>query len=251
MIRILDEEKEFYAQINEQLEKVQKNGKIFLTKFLSLREQQIVKELVKQDNIKISFYGGYPNAERQRCLIYHEDCNINAQYHILCFKILFNRKYLTLTHQNVLGTLMSLKLDRTLFGDIIFIDDDCFFFAVRDIELILYQEFNKINNVPINIELYDKPITYEPQYRSIEVIVSSLRIDNIISHVYNLSREKAKALFLENAVYLNFKLITNASTKCQEKDVISVRKKGRFIVSEVLRKTKSNKTVLKINIPTS
>jgi len=123
MLNILAEEKEFYAKINEQIEKVEKNGKIILTKFLSLREQFIIIETAKYYQINVLFDGGFDNTERKRCILYPNTIHVNPNFNITCFKIVTNKRYLTLTHQNVLGTLMSLQIDRSLFGDIVFISD--------------------------------------------------------------------------------------------------------------------------------
>ncbi len=248
MLNILVEEKEFYAQINEQIENVEKNGKIILTKFLSLREQEIVLESAKYHQIHVQLEGGILNSERKRCLL-SEDY-INANYNITCFKILYNKRYLKLTHQNVLGTLMSLKMDRSLFGDIVFIQDECYFFVSTDIEHLLLLEFKVINRVPISIERFTDKLTIIEKFITKEIIISSMRIDNLIGHVYNLSRESAKQYVSSGYVYKNDQLVTNPAMKCEVKDIISVRKHGRFLISELIRETKSNKLVLEIKIPT-
>lgn len=249
MIKLLDSEKNFFVHINEIIEKVEKNGKIVLSKFLTLREQEVIKYLTK-NRIEIEFYGGYSFSERKRCLFYPKDVNIKPEHNITCFKISYPKRFLELRHQNVLGTLMSLQIDRSLFGDIIIDYPDSFLFVAKEIEDIVKMDFTAINNVPITLEVYDDELIYEPKYKIKEIIVSSMRIDNIISNVYNLSREKAKQYILANFVYQNFQLNVNPSSKCEIEDIISLRKYGRFIISRLLRKTKNNKFVLEIKIPT-
>ncbi len=249
MLNILTEEKEFYAKIKEQIKKVEKNEKVILTKFLTLREQSILIECSKFSLIQVSFYGGYEFAERKKALLYPKTFTIIPEFNITCYNIKYNKRYLKLTHQSVLGTLMSLKLDRSLFGDIVFIDDCCYFFVTKDIESILVNEFKVINRVPIVIEKNDKDFIASVNYKYKEIIISSMRIDNLISHVYNLSRDSAKANVLSKFVYKNDQVVTNPALKCEVNDIISVRKKGRFIISNLLRNTKTNKIVLEIKMP--
>lgn len=251
MQNILVKEKEFYAKINEQIKQVEKNEKVILTKFLTLREQKILTEASKFGLIQVSFYGGYDNAERKKALLYPNTFTVDSEFNITCFNIKYNKRYLKLTHQSVLGTLMSLKMDRSLFGDIVFIDDECFFFVTSDIEAILINEFIMINRVPITIEKNDDDLVVNGNYKLKEIIISSMRIDNLIGRVYNLSRDNAKEYVLSKFVYKNDQIVNSPALKCEVNDIISVRKKGRFIISNLLRNTKANKIVLEIKIPTT
>lgn len=247
----IEDEKSFVAQINEYKLQAEKNQKVILTKFLTLREQEIVKFIFRSNPSIIHMFGGYELAERKRCFIFNHNLTVDDKlFNINCFKIEYNKRYLTPTHQNVLGTLMSLKLDRALFGDILFKEQECYFFTSAEIEPILMMEFKTINRVPINLSLIDQKLEIEEQIEVKEIMVSSLRADNVISHVYRLSRSDAQALIGQGFVYRNFQVLTNNSTMCQVNDVISVRKYGRFTIGELLRTTKSNKAVLEIKIPT-
>lgn len=249
MFKILDTEKDFYVHIKELIEKVEKNGKIVLSKFLTLREQQIIRNLSGK-KINYEFYGGYDYSERKRCLLYPKDIEIKPDFNISCFKIDYNKRFLILKHQNVLGSLMSLQIDRSLFGDIIVTENDCFIFVATEIKDVIQMDLNMISRVPVTLELFEGKIDFEPKFIVKDVIVSSMRIDNIISNVYNISREKAKQYIQANFVFQNFQLVVNPSEKCEVEDIISLRRYGRFIISGIKRKTKSDKYVLEIKIPT-
>ncbi|MDF2698446.1 MAG: ribosomal protein S4e [Haloplasmataceae bacterium] len=249
---ISDDEKIFYAKVNEYLKQVENNDKIILTKFLSLREQEIITEVFKYSNSHIEMSGGHSHAERKRCLIYNINLTINdSLFNLTCYKILYNKRYLNLTHQNVLGTLMSLKIDRALFGDIIFQGDECYFFVSNEIESILINEFKMINKVPINLDQITEKIETDEKFIKKDIIISSMRIDNLISHVYNLSRNNAQELISNGSVYKNWQVVLSQADKTNIDDVISVRKYGRFIISKLLRSTKSDKLVIEIKIPSN
>lgn len=250
MSKFIDDEKEFVLKVKEYSKQVEKNDKVILTKFLTLREQQIIVEIFKENNDRYRFFGGFNNADRKRCLIYPLGISLNDNlFSISCFKIKYNKRFLLLSHQNVLGTLMSLKLDRSLFGDITFINDECYFFSSKEIDDIILYEFKSINRVPITLEHYEKAIVFKEKFDVKEIIVSSMRVDNIISHIYHLSRKESQQLISNNYVFINWQTVNSQSITCNISDVVSVRKHGRFIISRIVRNTKSNKIVLEIKIP--
>jgi tetratricopeptide (TPR) repeat protein len=73
------------------------------------------------------------------------------------------------------------------------------------------------------------------------VIVSSLRLDGIISAVYNVSRSKSSALVDGEKVFINGKLAKNNSVPLKENDTISVRGYGRFKFKEISGDTRKGR----------
>jgi RNA-binding protein YlmH len=246
----LEDELEFVAKAKEYLKQAEKNQKVILTKFLSLREQEILNDLFRYSEINLVFSGGYEQAERKRCLIIDPVIPISDNlFEIICYKIDYNKRYLNLTHSNILGTLMSLKLDRSLFGDIVMAENCAYFFTTKEIESIIQNEFKVINHTPIQLTIMDDSIEIENKYETREVIVSSLRIDHLISVVFKLSRSDAQQLISQNAVNRNFQIVNQKSAVGKKEDIISVRRYGRFIIGDELRQTKSNRIVLAVKIP--
>lgn len=247
---IIPEEKNFYAQVLDQVERTQ-NGKIIITKFLTLREQAIYKEIVKGKDVTLQFNGGYPFAERRKACLFPRDLNIDVDCKIECLKITYNQRFLDITHRNVLGSLMSLGLERSLFGDIVLGEKEVYIFVSREIVPVLYNEFTHINQVPIDLTPHYEEVLIEPKYDQKEIIISSMRIDNLISHVYNLSRDNAKKHIQEGLVYRNFLVCKDADEICQVGDIVSVRNFGRFKIGELLRTTKTGKLVVLILLPSA
>ena len=63
--------------------------KIKTTKFLTLREQEIVQMLVNQNSeVRVSFEGGFQKAERKRAILYPDYLKLNnlSQY-VKCYEI--------------------------------------------------------------------------------------------------------------------------------------------------------------------
>ena len=95
----------------------------------------------------------------------------------------------------------------------------------------------------------DADISSLPKGRGEEeksVIVSSLRLDNIVAAISGLSREKTKNLILSGNVTLNFFECTNISKSVCEGDVLTVRGKGKFNINGVMGETKKHRIRISI-----
>ena len=86
----------------------------------------------------------------------------------------------------------------------------------------------------------------EIKFEERKIIVSSLRLDNIISEIAGLSRTKAKQVIEEGRVYINNKNEFKISKLVQIEDVINIRGKGKYIFEKIESKTKKENLVLLI-----
>ena len=204
------------------------------TKFLTLTEQAILKNHIKS----IKFTGGYQNPERKRAYLNNEAPEVT------CFKIIYNDNFLTLTHQNILGSLMSLNIEYDTIGDII--NEESSFFIISDLKDFILNEFKSIGKVSINLQEIDGTnLKRTINHTNETVYVDSLRLDLVISRIANISRTESINLINNDLVKVNH-LVTNKNTKILNKnDIISIRKKGRFILLNTVNRSKKGKIVLK------
>ena len=208
------------------------------TKFLTLTEQAIIKNTLK-NKVFFKFYGGYKNSELKRAVIYKD-----SDPYIICFKILYNEKYLSLTHQNILGTLLSLSITKESIGDIL--ANENVFFITSELKEYIINEFTKINNVSIElIEINSFALERKIDLEMNSFTLSSLRLDSIVSKITKKSRVLASEMILNDLVKVNH-LIVNKNTKSiNEEDVISIRKYGRFIIKDTKITSKKGKIIVK------
>lgn len=237
----LDEELDFYKKICDIKNNVINNDKVYLLKFLNLREQEIVKDVFKNDNL-LHFYGGYNDAEYKRVLITNYD---NLDFKITIFKIKYNKKYLNLTHKNVLGTILSLGIKRDNIGDII-IKDDAYIIIASEMKEYIINNFKVINNSSIELEEYNGIIENKEEYNLETIYIKSMRVDIVISHALKISRNESYELITKGLVKINQKIIENTSQIVNVCDIISIRKYGRVKIIDNKGYTKSNNIVLVI-----
>lgn len=208
------------------------------TKFLTQTEQSTLKNILK-NKIFFKFDGGYENSELKRAIIFSDNDSF-----ITCFKVIYNKKYLTLTHQNILGTLLSLSITKDSIGDIL--ADQDIFFITSELKGFIINEFVKISNVGIElIEIDGSDINREILLEMNSFTLSSLRLDSIVSKITNTSRLKATILIQNDLVKVNH-MISNKNTKyIGEEDIISIRKYGRFIIKDTNNTSKKGKIIVK------
>lgn len=226
------------------------DGNIVLTKFLDLEEIEQIKSLEK-DGLKVYLWGGYSDAERVRAIIQYKDYEepSNLDFKIKIYHATFNKSFKDIGHRNVLGSIMTLGIERNTFGDIYIVDENIYLFVSSEIEKYLISNIPLINNQNLNFKLTDKIEDNHKKEETIKTInVASLRLDAVIARAINVSRNDAQYMIESGLVSINHKLIKNITYKCNENEIISIRKFGRITILENVKTTKKDRLVLKIGV---
>ncbi|PLT34285.1 RNA-binding protein [Bacillus sp. V5-8f] len=239
------EEKEFIDQALNWIGQARNQYAPKLTDFLDPRAQQILRTLLGNDEeISIYMFGVSMDAERKRAIL----CPAyfipqKEDFQVSLFELIYPKKFVSIDHRQVLGTLMSLGLKREKFGDIIISGDSIQFVAATEIEDYLVANLEKIGKASISLKKRNlgEIIETDEQWDEQTITVSSTRIDAMISSVTNISRQKAQALIASGKVKLNFKQTDSSSDECLEGDILSVRGFGRCKILSIDGKTKKDK----------
>lgn len=246
------EEKEFIDQVSGMIEQVKGTYAPKLTGFLDPREQFILSSIVGKDSeVVLAFFGGSDGVERKRAFLYPDYYSPEeTDYQIALYEIRYPKKFLTLEHRQILGTLMSLGIKREKFGDILITSEHVQFIAAKEIDSYLAVNLEKIGNSSVTIEQIPLTSILVPKEQWQEEIhtVSSLRLDAVLSTGLKQSRQKVQTLIKSGKVKVNFKVTENVSAECRESDVLSVRGFGRVKIISIDGKTKKDKYRLTLGI---
>ena len=144
---------------------------------------------------------------------------------------------------------MSLGLDRSKFGDIR-IDNDRVQLAVMN-EISQYLHSNFVSAAKVKVQLNEvsdavELIETSEEWTEESYTVSSMRLDTVMSSVYNISRQKASALIHGGKVKVNWTLQEQPSFELHESDMISSRGYGRVRLIMIEGRTKKDKVRLQI-----
>jgi RNA-binding protein YlmH len=143
---------------------------------------------------------------------------------------------------------MSLGIDRNKTGDIYVYDDYADIVFHRDITDYIMYSLEKISQNRVDIERISiNQINYKEQEHSImNITCSSMRLDNIVKHITNKSRETASEIIKSGNVKVNWQVEEKVTFEVKEQDMISVSRYGRFKVSKLSGLTKSGKYKVEI-----
>ncbi|MBD3948688.1 RNA-binding protein [Tuanshanicoccus lijuaniae] len=246
------EEKNFIDQVFGWMQQVENRYVPYLSGFLTPREAMITEQLVAtNDDLAVYFDGGYEGAERQRALIippYYEPTV--ADYNLCLLEVKFPVKFGEITHGRILGTLLSTGIDRQRIGDII--TDGTYWHLIIDetISEFIKTNVNKIGNVGVHLENinHESLLTSNENWDVITVISSSMRLDALLSKVYNISRQRAKDAVAAGYVKMNFAEMDRGDIEVKLNDIVSLRKYGRFWVKSVDGVTKKDNYRLTVHV---
>ena len=104
-----------------------------------------------------------------------------------------------------------------------------------------------VGRCPVEIEIVDKEHLPQSVFEEIVINIPSLRIDNYVSKLANVSRAKAIELMQNNKFSVDYCKIKEKSKEIQENNVITISGIGKFHTSSIVGNTKSgkNKVVIK------
>lgn len=245
-----DDEKQFIDSATDWVQRVESQYVPYLTDFLDPREVYILKAIIGSDGeINVRFNGLVENAERVRALIYPSYYEVSdADFNLELLEVSYFEKFNSINHGQILGTLTGEGLKREKIGDII---TDGFRWQVivdKNIASFIILQINHVSRVKVQFKSLALKDMLQPidEWKDETKVSTSLRVDNVLSTVLNLSREKAKILIQSNRVKLNWTEINQTNIKLEMNDVVSIRGFGRIKIIDILGQTKKDNLVLSI-----
>lgn len=246
------DEHPFIDSVEGWLEQVEDQYSPYLTDFLDPRQAYIVETLVGQTSeLTIQFYGGYEQAERKRCLIFPEYyVPTQEDFEIALFEILYPIKFSSLSHGKILGTLVNTGIRRASFGDIISDGVRWQVFIAKEIANFVLPQVEKIGKISVRLESrsYTDVLIPKDDWTQERLTISSLRLDNLISSVYNISRQRSKQLIESGKVKINWADNLRPDFVVDLLDIVSIRGFGRVQIQELEGKTKKDKFRLLLGV---
>ena len=231
-------------------------GEIAYSGFMSMRESRIASDYLNRSGVGGSFlaFGGYRDAERKRIFILPD--YIDAENYEELLPYLDNEPtvaleivgsgYRKFSHRDVLGSLLSLGIERDVLGDIVFKDESGFssiVFCDSRIADYIRCELTRVANDAVKIIYKEVDYGFEP-YRSflhISDTVSSARIDSVVAAICSLSREKARSAVEGELVEVDFMVESRPDKQISAPCTVSVRGYGRFRINSVSEQTKKGR----------
>ena len=199
------------------------------------------------NDARYCFFGGYDDAERLIFAALPDWASGADDIDFPVTALEFSHKAeFSLAHKDYLGSLMALGIERDRVGDIIVREDGAVVFLHDSIADFAVSQIEKIGRVGVKTQVVEpKDLIIEHKYREISDSIASARLDCIVSSLARCSRGAANELIGAKTVFINGIECTDAAKRVLGKDVITIRRKGKFIIDSVSDKTKKGRTVLR------
>lgn len=250
------EDKMCLAQVLDKIEISKVKGRIDSTDFLDMYQVSLVESFLKKNKIEqYKLFGGYEDSERKILITYPESYteemvqkNYNKFLKVVRIE-LPEEEHGKYAHRNYLGGIVKLGLKREKVGDILVANEGADIVVVSDFAEVLEKELpslTRFENSKISITEISNLKKKEIKIENIEIIVPSLRLDNIVSDLARTSRSKASQIIAQERVFINGKNETKVSKQVKLGDIITIRGKGRFIIKDFKGTTRSGRTVVLI-----
>ena len=237
------EEQELIGQLIDKCEQADKNYAPVLTVFLDPRGQYILEVITKSyGDLNVHFNGG-PQSERKRAIIAPSYFKPQLEdFEISLLELDYPKKFVTMQHQHVLGTLMSLGIEREQLGDIV-IDEEIQFVLTKRLESYMMSELTRIKGatVKLNSIPFKYMIQSEENWRTHGTTVSAMRLDVVLKEMIHKSRSIAKQLIEKKRVKVNHTIVDTPDFQLEQNDLLSIQGFGRARIIDIGGRTKKNK----------
>lgn len=246
-----DDERAFVEKMLDFCKQVEDTYSYRLTTFLNPRQEEILESLTSYSGL--SFYSSRQlvATEKVRVIIapiYYELAT--EDFELVCLEIVYPEKFHSLTHSQILGTLLNqLGIRREFLGDIIVQEQEILLFIDQKFADLVEAEVHKIARVPVKWKrrsLESVTLQQSAGGKSDVLLLSSLRLDKVVAAAFRLSRGLASKLIEQGKVKLNYSETRESSKVVTVGQLVSVRGYGRVKIREVLGTTTQGK--LKVDI---
>ena len=142
---------------------------------------------------------------------------------------------------------MSLGIEREKFGDLRVIDDFAIVPIYEEVIDYIFCSLDKVGKSPVSVEEILEENLPKINFLESIIIVPSLRLDNIVSKLANISRGKAVDIIDSGKVLIDYSKSIEKSKDIKDGQRITISGVGKFIIREIIGNTKSGRYKVKIN----
>jgi RNA-binding protein YlmH len=230
------EDRLLLARVLDKFEQMDRRSVPTSTGFLSPREQQLSRDLLRAAGAgdRFRFDGGYEEAERKIALFLPEWME-EPEESLAFLRATCHGADSALTHRDMLGSLMGLGVTRERVGDILVGEDSVDVVVSPTLSDFLLGEWQSAGRVKLTVQQIDRAELSVPQAKTKQIrdTVSSLRLDAVVSTAFSLSRGRAGELIGAGKVNLDHVPCLKPDKLLTEGAVLTARGLGKAKLVQV------------------
>ncbi|WP_035290103.1 YlmH/Sll1252 family protein [Clostridium sp. KNHs214] len=223
------------------------NMVVYSNEFYTPDECNEIKTISNKNSVNFYSYGVFKDSER-RMVAFSTEEEKELFYPLELLKIKANTKFLNLQHKDFLGSIMALGIKREKLGDLILKEDCCYLPVEKDMVDFIKYNLQHINKSPCKISLLDILTDEIPQYSFEEkvIIITSNRLDSMVSSLCNVSRSKAIQWIGMGNVLIDYVSADKKDCRVKTNSVITVRGYGKYKIGDILGYTQKDRIKMEI-----
>ena len=226
------------------------SGKPAFTDFLDPMRLQYATNMLaglEKFGIIMTENGGHGQAERKMLGFGFEKLTIE-DFPISKIELTYDSKFKKLFHNDFLGAVISLGVDRSVIGDIVPLVDSWVIIMNSKLSDFVHTNLYYVSNMLIKARLLPKDYEiFGLDNKVTETIVcSSLKLVKILATTFNLSRQHANTLIQNRMAFVNWVVEDHPSCLIKTGDTISLRTHGKFQIKKILGKSKKDNFIIEI-----
>ena len=246
------EHSELIKRAEDLAERCERQSVVTATGFLTPAEQYELKRWAERyPDSGLLLSGGQDGCERQRAFFLPywlppEEFDLTEHIRAVRVEAFFGEP----GHRDYLGAALGLGIQREWLGDIRLLGATAYIFCLSSVEQLLLDELTKVGHVSVKTtssSLSDVPAP-ERRVKPITFTVKSLRLDAVASSMFGLSRTAAAELIRLGAASLNYAPCEKTDAPVKEGDVISLRGKGKGVLTEVGGRSRKDRLFVRAEI---
>lgn len=238
----MDDTKLFSAVLEDKLTQCKNDCLITYTRFLDLRQQDMFLSYPKDKSVVPILFGGYESAERKIGVFLPKLYGICDERDFSGYDSgeplkavrIEKDKFSSLTHRDYLGAIMSLGIKRETVGDILPDENGANVILFKEIVPHIIQNLDRIGRGSCKCTEIPLSELEKVESETVEVFatVASLRLDNIVSTAFSISRKLAVQGILQKKVFVDGSLCEKADRKVSVGSKIVFQGKGKAVLLE-------------------
>lgn len=186
--------------------------------------------------VMIDGNGVFEDSER-RMIKFSVHSEASEDYEMNTIIITNKSKFKTLGHRDFLGAIMSLGVKRNLFGDLVVENNKCYVPIATSVYQYVVDNLTSIGNCPCSIKVMESESLPKINFEERTIIVTSMRLDNVVPGICNLSRAKGTEFINGGAVLLNYQNCDRKDKMVEMNDTITIRGFGKFKIRSIIGET--------------
>jgi RNA-binding protein YlmH len=237
------------SRLGELAARAVERGDVTFSRFLDPREQNMALLASKKEGAGFAL-SGTQGTERRLCAfdgrLWLDGMEKQYDWPELALEILWEGRFASLAHRDILGALLALGINRESTGDILVEDGRAVVWVLESIAPYIVSNFISAGRAAVKARVLQSGVPDMPggQVKLLRGSVHSLRLDAVVAEAFELSREEAARAVSSGLVKLDYAEETKGDRRVAEGALVSVRGMGRARLVKATERTRRSGRVV-------